>query len=67
MREITPDFAKQYLVYERDKSVRGYSGYSASTIASDALMINHIMIGSKVWKEDERVLKSKIPNMPHRS
>lgn len=67
MREITPDFAKQYLVYERDKSVRGYSGYSASTIASDALMVNHIMIGSKTWREADKVAKSEIPNMPHRS
>ena len=67
MKDITPEFAKQYLVYERDKSVRGYSGYSASTIASDALMINHIMIGSKTWREDKKVLKSQIPNMPHRS
>lgn len=67
LRDITPEFAKKYLIYERDQSVRGYSGYSASTIASDALMVNHIMIGSKTWREDERVVKSQIPNMPHRS
>lgn len=67
LNEITPEFARSYLVFERDKSVRGYSGYSASTIASDALMVNHIMIGSKTWREDEKVLKSQIPNMPHRS
>lgn len=67
LRDITPEFAKKYLIYERDQSVRGYTGYSASTIASDALMINHIMIGSKTWREDKKVLKSQIPNMPHRS
>lgn len=67
INEITPKFVENYLIYERNKSVRGYSGYSASTIASDALMANHIMIGSGTWKEADKVVKSKIPNMPKRS
>ena len=65
--QITPEFAQKYLEFERDKSINGYSGYSASTIASDALMINHIMIGSNHWREADKLVKSKITGMPHRS
>lgn len=67
MDQITPKFAKEYLIFERDQSINGYSGYSASTIGADALMINHIMIGSGHWINSQRIEKSKLPNMPQRS
>ena len=67
MEEITPNFARKYLFYERDQHVNGYQGYSASTIGSDALMINHIMIGSGHWKTSQKLQKSKLPGMPKRS
>lgn len=67
MNEITPKFAENYLIFKKNKSVHGYTGYSASTLASDALCINHIMIGAGIWKENQRIEKSKIPDMPHRS
>ncbi|HJF18818.1 MAG TPA: hypothetical protein K8W13_00625 [Enterococcus columbae] len=67
MEEITPNFARKYLFYERDQHVNGYQGYSASTIGSDALMINHIMIGSGHWKTSQKLQKSKLPSMPKRS
>ena len=67
LKEITPDFAKKYLIYERDQHVNGYEGYSASTIGADALVINHIMIGTGEWKTEQRLQKSKLPDMPKRS
>ena len=67
LEEITPDFAKKYLIYERDQHINGYNGYSASTIGADALMLNHIMIGTGHWKAKQRLQKSKLPNMPKRS
>ena len=67
MEDITPNFAQRYLLYERDQHVNGYQGYSASTIGSDALMINHIMIGSGHWKTNQKLQKSKLPGMPKRS
>ena len=67
MEDITPNFAQKYLLYERDQHVNGYQGYSASTIGSDALMINHIMIGSGHWKTNQKLQKSKLPGMPKRS
>lgn len=67
MEDITPNFAQKYLLYERDQHVNGYQGYPASTIGSDALMINHIMIGSGHWKTNQKLQKSKLPGMPKRS
>lgn len=67
MEQITPSFAQKYLLYERDQNINGYQGYSASTIGSDALMINHLMIGSGHWITGQRIQKSKLPNMPKRS
>lgn len=67
MDQITPKFAKEYLIFERNQSINGYSGYSASTIGADALMINHIMIGSGHWINSQKLEKSKLPNMPKRS
>ena len=67
LEEITPDFAKKYLIYERDQHINGYNGYSASNIGADALMLNHIMIGTGHWKAKQRLQKSKLPNMPKRS
>lgn len=61
MDEITRDVTIQYLIYQRDK------GLSASTLNADALMINHLMIGSQYWKPEERIIKSKISGMPKRS
>lgn len=61
MDQITPTFAENYLLYERDQ------GYSASIIGSDALLINHLMIGSGRWRTSQRIEKSKLPNMPKRS
>lgn len=59
--EITPEVAVQYLKAQRD------AGYSASTIGADALAINHLMVGSGHWAENQRILKSKIDGMPKRS
>ncbi len=67
LKDITPNFAQKYLLYERDQHVNGYQGYSASTIGSDALMINHLMIGSEHWKTNQKLQKSKLPGMPKRS
>ncbi|MDM8277226.1 hypothetical protein QUW33_07300 [Lactobacillus gallinarum] len=67
LEQITPEFAQKYLIYERDQNVNGYQGYSASTIGSDALMINHLMIGSGHWENGQRIQKSKLPDMPKRS
>ena len=67
MDQITPTLAKNYLLYERDQNVNGFHGYSASTIGADALLINHLMIGSGSWKTSQRLEKSKLPNMPRRS
>ena len=67
MDQITPTLAKNYLLYERDQNVNGFHGYSASTIGADALLINHLMIGSGSWKTSQRLEKSKLPNMPKRS
>lgn len=59
--QITPEFAKSYLIFERDR------GLSASTIGSDALALNHIMVGGGYWKNSQRLVKSKITGMPRRS
>ena len=59
--EITPEVALEYLKVQRD------AGYSASTIGADALAINHLMIGSGRWAENQRLVKSKIAGMPKRS
>lgn len=67
MEQITPEFAQMYLIHERDQYINGHRGYSASTIGSDALAINHLMIGSGHWKNGQRLQKSKLPNMPRRS
>lgn len=61
MDEISREIAIQYLIYQRDR------GLSASTIGADALMINHLMIGSRHWRPEERVTKSQIAGMPKRS
>lgn len=67
LNQLTPEVAKNYLIWERDQHVRGYSGYSASTIASDALMLNHVMIGGNYWKTAQKLEKSHIAGMPKRS
>lgn len=59
--KVTPEFAKSYLISERD------SGLSASTIGSDALAINHLMVGGGYWRKSDRLVKSKITGMPKRS
>lgn len=59
--EITPEFAKEYLISERNQNL------SASTIGADALCINHLMIGGGYWHEKEKLKKAKIANMPKRS
>ena len=61
MDEISREIAIQYLIYQRDR------GLSASTIGADALMINHLMVGSRRWKPEERIIKSQIADMPKRS
>lgn len=61
MKEITPEIASEYLKKERD------AGYSASTIGSDALAINHLMIGTGYWEESQKIVKSQIAGMPKRS
>ena len=61
MDQISREIAIQYLVYQRDR------GLSASTIGADALMINHLMIGSGHWRPEDRVVKSSIAGMPKRS
>ena len=61
LKQITPEFAQKYLIYQRNR------GLSASTIGSDALMINHILIGSGIWKEQQKLQKAKISGMPKRS
>lgn len=59
--EITPEIASDYLQKERN------AGYSASTIGSDALSINHLMIGSGNWEESQKIVKSELLHMPKRS
>lgn len=59
--EISPEAAIEYLKAQLE------AGYSASTIGSDALAINHLMIGAGYWAENQRIIKSKIPGMPKRS
>lgn len=61
MDEISPQTASQYLISQRN------AGFSASTIGADALAINHLMIGSGHWQENQRIIKSKIAGMPKRS
>lgn len=61
MSEITPETASEYLIAQKN------AGYSASTLGSDALAINHLMVGSGIWQENQRLIKSKIPGMPKRS
>lgn len=61
MEEITKEVAIQYLLHQKEK------GLSAATIGADALMINHLMIGSGLWSPKERVIKSQIATMPKRS
>lgn len=59
--KITPELGKNYLIFERNQ------GLSASTIGSDALAINHLMVGGGYWKNSQRLIKSKITGMPKRS
>ena len=59
--EISPQIAVEYLKAQLE------AGYSASTIGADALAINHLMIGSGRWAENQKIIKSKIPGMPKRS
>lgn len=59
--QISPEIGRQYLQHDVEK------GLSASTIGSDAVMINHLQIGSGRWREADRVVKTQIADAPKRS
>lgn len=54
LEQITQVIGIEYLRQQEE------SGYYASTTAKDALMINHVQIGSGNWTRNERLIKSEL-------
>lgn len=60
LADITPQIAQRYLVEQYQ------AGKSAWTISADSLALNHVMIGSRNWTEQQKLSKSQL-KLPKRS
>lgn len=60
LEQITQEIGVDYLRKQEER------GYSASTTAKDALMLNHVQVGKGNWQREERLIKSELNLKPRR-